>query len=189
MIYFIENKEFTTMGTTNKKSNTLLLVVGLIIAAAGLCAMVWNMISELPVALRTLNIASIMVCVLTIFYGVSGYNIPHGNVMRVCFLAYACLFAADVYFLGETMAPFDKLASLASIVIAAYMAGRLRKKVRNIISFSVVLVLQIIGQTLSYTGDSAHALALAWSEVALWAAMGLIYLARFDSHIEAGKAE
>lgn len=177
------------METTNKKANTLLLVVGLIVAAAGLCAMVWNMISELPTDIRTINIASIIVCVLTVFYGVSGYNIPHGNVMRVCLLAYACLFAVDIYFLGQSLAPFAKIAILASVVIAAYMAGRLLKKTRNIISFVVVLALQIVGQLTAGPSADAHVTALYWSEIALWCAMGLIYIARFESHIQAGKAE
>ena len=159
--------------------------------------MVWNMISELPTDFRTINIASIIVCVLTIFYGVSGYNIPHGNVMRICFLAYAFLFAADVYFMEEGMSPVDKIATLISIVAAAYMAGRLRKKVRNIISFIAVFALQLAGQYMTHASfdpsslpfDQIHAILLSWSEIALWSAMGLIYLARFDSHVEAGKAE
>ena len=99
--------------------------------------MIFNffVINETPLIIT--NIITLLLCLAVTFYGVYGYKIPHGNLLRYVILLFALALAAEI-FVNQGISKVCLILTLLACVLSAYTAGRLGKRKEAIVLFSLV---------------------------------------------------
>ena len=126
------------------------------------------------------------------FYTYYGYKKPHGNNMRYLLLLQAISIAVLVVVNGTTQPAFLTVNYLTSIILVAYMAGRLEHYKQNIVISVIVLISKLIS-TFYYIDVWSKAGTLTFTNAVscfgstlIWLLIVSGYIIRFKLHKEAG---
>lgn len=181
-----------------EKGKGLLQRVGIVvISLAGIAVSILSIIWRLDnfISIYPFIVVGIYYC-LVFFYGVYGYKIPHGNLIRYLMLVLA------VYIIS-TMAvsiyrwynlPWVVLVSgnLAAMLIA-YMAGRLNKVKQNIIVANIVTAFLLVNSLWQFKIPGVEISVPFYLDrcipVFMWLTIVFIYFFRYKEHIKAGLDE
>ena len=128
-----------------KKQNTK-ASIGLILLFVATAISIVLLIIEFP-ALTELSmkigcILSVIICLLALYYGICGYKVPHGNIIRYLLLAFAAVAASELLFNPIMIKPITVCLLLITI-LSSYMAGRLNKNKECKIIIAIVGILLI----------------------------------------------
>lgn len=132
-----------------------------------------------------LDIVTIFLYLVVIFYALYGYKIPHGNMFRIAMLVFA-------YMLLMTHAEgVMKYALFFCAVIVAYMSGRLHKYEECCAIIIGVLTILVVGSVQLFVNNLDNATSwyytlAAFNPVILWGTFSLAYVVRYQLHREAG---
>ena len=103
---------------------------GLLVLLAATAAAIVFLIIELTVLKGAPTKVSCMIsagiCLLAVYYGISGYKVPHGNMIRYLLLAFAAAEASEFLLNPGMMKPMS-MCVLLTTILSSYMAGRLNK--------------------------------------------------------------
>ncbi len=168
------------------------IVVLLSLAGIAVCivSIFWRI--DNYISIRSFIVVGIYYC-LVFYYGVYGYKIPHGNLVRYLMLILAAynIFNVTVSIYRWYKLPWVVLVAgnLAAMFIA-YMAGRLNKFKKNIIVAVIVtaLLLTECFWPVKIPGVEADALFFLDRSLPLfmWLTTMSIYFFRYKEHTKAG---
>lgn len=194
------------MGKSNNSTGltvgeSIVLLIQMIITMAGLLiatGFAVNGTDKLP------YIVQISVYILTVFYAVIGYAIPHGNILKYIYMAYA--FAAGLIAATRGSDDLAKVLMVLAALLAAYMSGRLDRigQNRKIIALVMLLliaraVLTDMGVNVSFGPGAAVCpeevspvpeggllpYLVPFGELVQWITLAVSYLTRYKNHKEA----
>lgn len=143
-----------------------------------------------------MNIGSLVMYGIVLFYLLIGYKVPHGNMFRYSMLVYAILFG--ILHSLPMVEDFVKAGAFICTALIAHMAGRLHKKeesiqiiiiVEAILLVNSVFMVMLGGVATTQTGYMVKMpnAILIFNQPMVWACFSLSYLIRFRQHQEAGK--
>ena len=179
---------------TQKKHTTW--IIG-IVALMGLAAAVIALIGRI----RGQQNALVFACVglyygFMLYYGLKGYQKPHGNMVQIMMLILAAYVAASPLAADNRwgfLSWITLLASNLAAVFMGFMAGRLNKVQENrytAILVSILLCIRCLWflEDLSMTGADITLFILDRSlALLMWIALVLIYFFRFAAHKKVGE--
>ena len=173
----------------------LIIVVLLSLAGIATCiiSIFWRMDNYISV--RSFIVVGVYYC-LVFFYGIYGYRIPHGNLVRYLMLILAAysVFNVTVSIYRWYKLPWIVLVAgnLAAVFIA-YMAGRLHKVKKNIIVAVIVTALLLVNSfwPVKIPGVDVNAFFFLDRSlpIFMWLTTMSIYFFRYKEHTEAGLSE
>ena len=171
------------------------IVVFLSFAGIAVCvtSIFWRIDNYISV--RSFAVVGIYYC-LVFYYGINGYKIPHGNLVRYLMLILAAynIFNVTVSIYRWYKLPWVVLAAgnLAAMFIA-YMAGRLNKFKKNLIVAIIVTVLLLAECFWPVKIPGVEVDALFFLDrslpILMWLTIMSIYFFRYEEHTEAGLAD
>lgn len=165
----------------------VLLLAGITVSIISIFWRIDNYISVL-----SFIVVGIYYC-LVFFYGVYGYKIPHGNLVRYLMLILASynIFNVTVSIYRWYKLPWVVLVAgnLAAMLIG-YMAGRLNKFKKNIIIAAIVTVLLLV-ESFWYVKIPDVEISLLFYldrslPIFMWLTIMSIYFFRYKEHKQAG---
>ncbi|MBQ7687584.1 MAG: hypothetical protein IJT27_00055 [Clostridia bacterium] len=181
-----------------KKSKSVLqrlivILTSLAGIAVGVVSIFWRL--DNFISIRSFIVVGAYYC-LVFFYGIYGYRIPHGNLIRYLMLILA---AYNVFNVTVSIYRWYKLpwivlvtGNLAAVLIA-YMAGRLNKFKKNILVAALVTALLLVNSFWPDKIPGVEASVLYYLDrtlpVFMWFTIMSIYFFRYQAHTEAGLAE
>ena len=200
----------------NKKILFAGLIVLLVLNVAAIGVMIYNLFTIHEKSLLITNIVTLVMALAVLYYGLIGYKGPHGNLLRYLMLMYAVMLGVSV-FLNMGISKTVLALSLAAMILVAYAAGRLNKRIGVTIIAILVTALLVaamifeqcspraigapqlpgepgVQQTIPTDEPPANSpgfggLAINAARVLLWLSIGDAYLYRFRAHKEAGENE
>lgn len=192
----------STNKTKGKTAGLVILFAALAVVLFLLIANLFNL-QELPTKITCA--ISLAMCLCALFYGVYGYKIPHGNLIRYLLLAFAAATASE-FLLNPGMQKPMAICILLVVILSAYMAGRLGKNTECKILIALVGALLVavwalqrftqppmmdMMPELPEMGMELVEERVDWlkdifpadiSRFLTWIALGVAYLFRFDEH-------
>ena len=164
-------------------------------------------LKELPTKISC--IVSAVICLLALYYGISGYKVPHGNMIRYLLLAFAAAEASE-FLLNPGMVKPMAICLLLTTILSSYMAGRLNKNKECKILIALVGIMLIAvwamhrfmppALPMGEPGPAGMEMAQIpertdWirdifpsdiSRFLSWLVLGVSYVTRYDEHKKAG---
>ena len=172
-----------------KAKDSIGLIISLLFVFVGLATeTLWDfMKSTGPVFVDYVAIA--LYCFI-IFYGLWGYKIPHGNLLRYEFIVFAIMNIL-VLLTDLQLGLFASYLLAAKALLSIYMAGRLDKIKKNIWIMIAVLVLEIdydLSFVISLKGSFTSFISFIalFCGIYMWVALCGAYITRYKLHKEAG---
>lgn len=153
------------------------------------------------------SIITLVVYAATIFYAFYAYKKPHGDLLRIAFIAFATALALLICRPDEFQ-PFIKYIFCAPIVLTAFTAGRLNRLEENktyIIVIEAVLVAAAVLSLFTVAPDAVagaegmstiepaqmaagwYTKFLAFNPAIQFGTLALSYTVRFNEHKKAGE--
>lgn len=183
-----------------KKDNLAVLIIICLLAVINIVVAIWTIADVMNVNVVITKAATIVMAIATMYYAVSGYKVPHGNLMKYLFVLYAASIGyttiARIILFPQNLSALTETISIITIICASFMAGRLYKFKENIVFIIIVAVLAIINIGPIYssspinpnTGDASAVFVVlsSFNKLFTWAALSLAYITRFKAHKEAG---
>lgn len=179
----------------DKISSRVLILILVILSLAGLILSACSLVSASEDNLNMGNdIASVVMYLLVLFYAVSGYREPHGNIMRCCFFLFA---VADAVFVisavtAESVSLVQLSADLLAIILSAYMSGRLNRFDQNryiLLLVAILLAVRAVSGACAQPSLTILGRILPYSPFLLWLCLSIAYAIRFKEHKDAGAKE
>ena len=138
---------------------------------------------------------TIFIClsyILILYYGLYGYKVPHGNLLKYLMLFLALLLVNEIAL--EVGGKYPNLLSDRTLIPAAitglcivmisYMAGRLDRFNKNIYLFAIVLVLLVVRAVMM--SHYRTIMFSNFSDVIIWFDINCAYVLRYKQHKQAG---
>ena len=179
-----------------KKLSTGAVVALILIAVLNILWLICRFVSFTG-TITVQTIAPIVMLLITAIYAFYGYKKPHGNHVRYLLLIYAVYMSAIVIAnQSQTWFPiYGSIANIATVLLSAYMAGRLDKYEQNLIICVAIVVLQIVHiypfmsiyiqrNTMSFVTFFKSV-----GPVSVWLAISASYISRYKEHKEAGLSD
>ena len=177
-----------------KRKGLLQRAIVILISLAGIAVCITSIFWRMDnfISPRSFIVVGIYYC-LVFYYGVYGYKIPHGNLVRYLMLILA---AYNVFNVTVSIYRWYKLpwvvlvaGNLAAMFIA-YMAGRLNKFKKNIIVAVFVTVLLLV-ECFWYVKIPGVEISVLYYldrclPIFMWLTIMSIYFFRYHEHTEAG---
>ena len=135
--------------------------------------------------------------VFALYYGLKGYQTPHGNTVQILMLTLAVYVALSVIVPDKRWGGLPWIILLANSLAAVFMgfmAGRLNKVGENRITAVLVTVFLLIRclwflEDFNMTGADVTRFVLDRSlALFMWIVLVLIYLFRYEKHRETGRS-
>lgn len=115
-----------------------------ILSFAAIVMLILTMVRTYGLPMKISAAAALIMVILSAYYAVEGYKIPHGNLMRYLFLAFAVTFMIESILAQQASMPMTILTAIIALG-SAYVAGRLgRYKEAGIIMAIVLIALVVI---------------------------------------------
>ena len=179
------------MDKRNTRAVWIIIVIALIGLAAAVSALLWQIGEQNVLPFVCVG----LFYVLLLFYGVKGYQKPHGNMIQLLMLILAVYVAvSSVASEGRwiSLSWITRLAGNLAAVFMGFMAGRLNKVEENrytTVLISVLLCVRCLWllEDLSLTGAELALFILDRSlALLMWITLALVYFFRFKAHKSAG---
>ncbi len=171
---------------------TCILTMAVLAVSIMLIVILFN-IADIGIGLRILPIGDAVISVFVLLYAFFGYKKPHGNMLKILFFAFSIFLAfrgtlaiADVksYISGD-------LIILTALMIA-YVAGRLNKIGQNkfyLIFGGLLLLAAFVITSIEHPFFGFTQIISDLTPMAILAALGFAYTARYEEHKAAGLAD
>jgi len=170
-----------------KKQNPVLLGLCVILTVFTIVLDICTAISSKDSVATFALIAWTCVSFLVLYYILVGYKKPHGNMLRYLLLIMAAVMVIDTFDFSET-ALYTPLRA-ATVLLIAYIAGRLGKINQNKILMPIVWVLIIISgcmlRKLQPSTDILKNISF-FLDTIIWFVTCAAYFVRYKEHKEAG---
>ena len=167
----------------------VLLCIAVVLTAYGVFQTIRHIGADVSIS-KTMFIC--LSYILILCYGLFGYKVPHGNLLKYIMLFFALLLVNEMAL--EAGGKYPNLSSEAilwpisitgiCIVIISYIAGRLHKFNQNIFLFSITLVLLVVRALLM--SHYRTIMFANFSDVIIWFDINCAYALRYKQHIQAG---
>ena len=168
---------------------TIALCIAIAATAYGVYETIRHIGADVPVS-KTMFIC--LSYILILYYGLYGYKVPHGNLLKYIMLFFALLLVNETTL--EASGKYPGLVNEAillplaitgiCIVIISYISGRLHKFNKNIYLFAIVLVLLVVRAVLM---SSYRTIMFSnFSDVIIWLDINCAYALRYKQHKQAG---
>ena len=166
----------------------VIAVIALVGLAVSIASFIWRLNNALPI--RSFVLAAVYYG-FVFYYGIYGYQKPHGNMIRYLLLILAVYVAYSITIMVERwdISGIIFTASNLAAVFIAYIAGRLNKVSKNIVWAVVITVLLLIKSFWPIEDNlSVYALFVLDRTMPLfmWATVAFIYFFRYKEHKQAG---
>ena len=189
----MENKKKLSTGATVGIVVLAVLSVAEIIINYVFTIWIWNY--PIPSTLFEL-VPYTFLFIAIVYYAFVGYKKPHGDLLRVVFLAFSfyCLgtiVSQAAFAESKGLIPYIIMVG-GSALITAYVGGRLDKIKKNyglLIIVSLVLLVKGIFHLLAYSTSGILFLFWNCSPFVLWLDIAFAYILRYKEHKEAGLAD
>lgn len=140
-------------------------------------------------------ITTLIMCVLTFYYAVSNFKVPHGNLLKYLFLAFSVIVFVGLInndtasALARERDYINQLLRGFTVISSAYIAGRLDRKKENTILLiinSIILLGTSVMNIIVINKTDIISLLYLSSFFVLWIDLAIAYLFRYYGHKEAG---
>jgi len=172
-----------------KKLNILALSCIVLIVLVNLVSLLMFLVENFTIAILILVVAACIEHVFVIYYVLSGYKKPHGNMLRYLMLAYAVTLGINLAVFPAFFTQLDLILSVASLMLIPYIAGRLDKTNQNKVLIPLVFVLLIISEAvylIDLPSPSILIYVRTFGQALEWFAISAAYFVRYKEHKEAG---
>ena len=173
-----------------KAKDSIGLIISLLFVFVGLAAnILWFIVNGTDAPF--IPVVMIVLYCFLIYYALSGYKIPHGNLLRYEFIAYSVMNILVLLFYLTHDIALGRLAAYslaAKALLSIYMAGRLDKIKKNAWIMIAVLALELV-YALSFVIPEKLAFIVfltAFNGTYMWVALCGAYITRYKLHKEAG---
>lgn len=179
-----------------KKSTKMGLIICLTLSVLGMAVTCWSLVNHflnrsdtvVPIVHDTVNF---LVYVFVLYYALSGYKIPHGNLLRAEFLVFSVSLVAQVIMPkpdSGVLLTVSTLCTALGALIVAYTAGRLNKieKNRKLLILSGALLFAGCCLSSMIRDFGIRRMINSFEPIIVSAALGFAYTARFEEHRAAG---
>ena len=197
------------MKTEENTKTSLGLMVLLAATAIAIVFLITELTAAMELPTKISCIVSAVICLLALYYGISGYKVPHGNMIRYLLLAFAAAEASEFLLNPGMMKPMA-ICLLLTTILSSYMAGRLNKNKECKIIIAVVGIMLIAvwamhrfmppSMPMGEPGPAGMEMAQMpertdWirdifpndiSRFLSWLVLGVSYITRYDEHKKAG---
>lgn len=140
----------------------------------------------------------VMTCVmfaLTLYYAISNFKVPHGNLLKYLFLAFSAMCfaglltndAGDPAF--QTFSYIYQISRGIVVIISAYIAGRLDRIKENtilLVTGNVILLGTSLMNVFLYNATNITLIIFFAGFFILWLDLTIAYLFRYYGHKQAG---
>ena len=190
----MEKRKFTT-------SELIGIIVLAILSVAGIVCSIIGSIQRMGFLYITPGfVAKVIMFIAVAYYALIGFRKPHGNLLRAVFIlmSLTCLngvidssscmrlYKGDEAKLQTVIIGLDGI----SILLIAYVGGRLDKIKKNIIPLVLITLAQLVKSILFITlhGSWLEPMYIIWnfSTCILWFDIAFAYILRYKEHKEAG---
>jgi len=172
-----------------KKKQNIFLSCIVFIVAVNIVSILVFLAENFTVSILILATAACIEHVFVIYYVLSGYKKPHGNLLRYLMLAYAVTLGINLVAFPAFFSQLDLTLSVASLMLIPYIAGRLNKIKQNKVLIPLVFVLLTISEV-AYIIDLKPQTILIYirtfGQALEWFAISAAYFVRYKEHKEAG---
>lgn len=130
--------------------------------------------------------------ILILYYGLFGYKVPHGNLLKYLMIFLALLLVNEVALeaggkypnlTSETILLPTSITGIC-IIIISYVSGRLDRFNKNIYLFTVVLVLLVVR---AFMMSQYRTIMFSnFSDAIIWLDINCVYALRYKQHKQAG---
>ena len=139
-----------------------------------------------------------VLCALTIYYAISNFKVPHGNLLKylflvfslMCLVGFLCDDAAESTF--KTYTFINQILRGVVVIFSAYIAGRLDRIKENtvllVVNGLILLVTSIVNIVLYKITDLTLIIFMS-SFFILWVNLTIAYIFRYYGHKEAGSED
>ena len=178
----------------NKKNTKLiaLIVLGLL-TAFGLAVEIIMFIRGFSnnSAITNFNmIAYAVTSALLLYYAISGYKKPHGDIMKYLFLLFAICCLSAILTIRKENSTNDIIYNYIRgvvVLLTAFVAGRLDRFKQNVILMSIIGVLMLASSFIGISHWTNVFYALYhFTFFLLWVDLMFAYILRYKEHKEAG---
>ena len=182
------------MNTSKGKKITACVIMGLL-SLAGIYAEIVMCIQRKTFSFTVEAIITCAMFVLIVFYAVSNFKVPHGNLLKYLFLVFAaCSLCGVLSVVTERTSADTVYNALRGVVVllTAFVAGRLDRFKQNVILMSIIGVLMLASSITQISAElDGDFLGLFWcfTFFLLWADLMFAYILRYREHKEAGLAD
>ena len=185
-----------------KKSNgkTIALIVLGLLTAFGLVVEIINGIKYSAGSSSGAYFNLVTYCatsLLLMYYAVTGYKKPHGNLLKYLFLLFTLCCLGSILSIDVEQSMYDIAYNYIRgivVVMTAYVSGRLDRFKQNVILMSIIGVLMLASSITQILADAELGggfLGLFWcfTFFLLWVDLMFAYILRYKEHKEAGLAD
>lgn len=175
-----------------QKLNTfqiILLCIAIALTAYGIFQTIRHIGADVAIS-KTMFIC--LSYILILYYGLFGYKVPHGNLLKYLMIFFALLLVNEMAL--EAGGKYPNLSSEAivlpititgiCIIIISYISGRLNRFNKNIFLFTIVLVLLVVRALMM--SHYRTIMFANFSDVIIWFDINCAYALRYKQHIQAG---
>jgi len=178
------------MEHTAKKPNGALFAVCIALIAVTLGVIIYAATCYIDVFTLVFLCVSGCISLFILYYLLYGYKKPHGNLLRFIMLAFALsmIFDDTLFSVFTAYVPVRTV----TVMLIAYMAGRLNKFEKNRILMPVILVLTVVTAiiiTKEFPSDETVVNLAVFACPVQWCIVCAAYIARYKQHKEAGLAD
>jgi len=168
-----------------KKTNNLVVsIVCGILTAFGAIVSVISLVNGNGKSVLFFDVFSLALSMMVGYYALWGYKIPHGNLLKYIFLAYAIFVYAAIPITSKEDIVWRVV--LQGIVVGSlcYTAGRLDKVKQNVVFLVLITALMTFCVIVDInSGDATIGIATG---VVVWIDIFVAYFLRYREHKEAG---
>jgi len=166
-----------------KKSNNLAVcIICSILTSFGLVANIVSWINGVNSFVMFLDMLDIAIVILIVYYAISGYRKPHGNLLKYIILIYTANYVGLI--LAQSGLPWCCVIHAIIIGILCYIAGRLHRVRQNVILMSIVTALNVIWLVPGFVKGVSTIGSV--TPLIIWIDICVAYFLRYKEHKLAG---